>query len=475
MTFRIRNFISSTRLKATLWYSLVFLFLELLLGFLIYFYLYTKSVDKLDSALGAQAKAILKIVKEKHVDLESFTPDENYQSEEDLVWDLIYDIVVFNKRNTFIEISLDEKIIFKTDNLSGQDYLIPQLVSNKIGAFDFVDSLLNDQDIRGYFLKSDKYAVLVAYPKEQISQTLNSLIDLYILLAPIFLIISFLGGAVISSKSLSRIDAIVRKTEEITAQNLDEKIPGEEFADEYGRLVKKMNEMISRIKTSVEYMNQFTISAAHELKTPLTILRGEIEIALKSTKTPQEYITVLRSNLEETIRLIKIIDNLFFVSKSDNSLISIQKVNVDLSDFLETIIKNFKYLAEEKEIKIVSRYQDNFSVNIDTSLMKQAVSNLLDNAIKYGDEKSVIHVTVESSVKNQIKIDITNTGDEIPGEALDKIFTRFYRVDSQKSRKTGGVGLGLSVVKSVINLHDGKIAVESDNRKTKVSILIPVS
>jgi len=474
MILRLKNFIASTRFKTTLWYSLVFLFLELLLGVIIYIYLFTKSVGKLDSALAAQANAIIKIVKEKHVDLDTFTPDENYQNEEDLIWDLIYDIVVFNKRNTFIEISSGRKIIFKTDNLSGNDFLLPNLALNRKGPFDFVDDSLGSQNIRGYLLKGGNYAVLVAYPKEQIAQTLNSLTDLYVLLAPLFLIVSFLGGAVISSKSLSRIDAIVKKTEEITAQNLSEKIPGGEFTDEYGRLVKKMNEMIDRIRTAVEYMNQFTISAAHELKTPLTILRGEIEIALKSHKTQNEYVDVLKSNLEETIRLIKIIDNLFFISKSDHSLISIQKVDVNLEEFMHSIVNNFRYLADEKEIKIILTLEKNIIVRIDPGLMKQAITNLLDNAVKYGKEKSDISVIVGNFGDNKFRLDIVNTGDEIPEEALAKIFERFYRVDLQNSRKKGGVGLGLSVVKSIINLHEGSITVDSKNGRTKISILMPV-
>ncbi|MFA3783428.1 ATP-binding protein [Melioribacteraceae bacterium 4301-Me] len=449
--------------------------MELLLGVIIYIYLFTKSLDKLDSALAAQANAIIKIVKEKHVDLDTFTPDENYQNEEDLVWDLIYDIVVFNKRNTYIEISSGNKIIFKTDNLSGNDFLLPNIALNKKGAFDFVGDSLSQQTIRGYLLKSGNYAVLVAYPKDQISQTLNSLTDLYILLAPLFLIISFLGGAIISSKSLSRIDAIVKKTEEITAQNMSEKIPGEEFTDEYGRLVRKMNEMIDRIKTSVDYMNQFTIFAAHELKTPLTILRGEIEIALKSPKTVDEYIEVLKSNHEETIRLIKIIDNLFFISKSDHSLINVQKVNVNLEEFLNAILNNFIYLANEKQIKIVSNIPKNINVKLDTGLMKQAITNLLDNAIKYGNENSELLVSAENNSENKLKIDIANTGDEIPPEALNKIFERFYRVENPKSQKKGGVGLGLSVVKSIINLHNGDIMVDSKFGRTKVSILMPLS
>ena len=143
--------------------------------------------------------------------------------------------------------------------------------------------------------------------------------------------ISVIGGAFISIKSLSRIDSIINRTKYITARNLDEKISGDEFEDEYGRLAKTMNEMITRIKKSIDYMNQFSISAAHELKTPLTILRGEIELALRSKITPDQYREVLQSNLDETLRLINIVDKLFFVSKTDHSLIKINKEKTELN------------------------------------------------------------------------------------------------------------------------------------------------
>ena len=295
------------------------------------------------------------------------------------------------------------------------------------------------------------------------------------MMAPIFLIISIIGGALISTKSLSRIDAIIKKTEEITAQNLSEIIPGGEYFDEYGRLVNKMNEMILRIKTSIDFMNQFSISAAHELKTPLTILRGETEIALKSEKIPAQYIEVLKSNYEETIRLIKIVDNLFFISKSDNSLITINKRNVELGSFLNSIIQSMRLLGQEKNMDLVLQINSKINIDIDQDLIKQALSNIIDNALKFGDENTTILILAEE-INNAIKISITNAGPGIPNESLDKIFNRFYRVDVSRTRKTGGVGLGLSVVKSIINLHGGNIEAKSiPNDKTTISIIFQIN
>lgn len=471
MLTRIKLFFTSTRFKITIWYSSLFLLLEILLGVVIYVYLYRISHINLDSNLKSQAKAILHTVEERHIDLDLFQPSSVYRTEDELIWDIIYDAIVFNRRNTFIEIYSTKKIIFKTANLGENSLSFPEK-KEKEAVFNYKNKALSDDIIRVCHLRGKRYSVVVAYPIESIAQTLNSLRDLYFATAPLFLIISLIGGALISAKSLSRIDAIIKKTEEITARNLEEKIPGGEYSDEFGRLVNKMNEMIGRIKTSVDYMNQFSISAAHELKTPLTILRGEIEIALKSQKTPECYVDILKSNYEETIRLIKIVDNLFFISMSDNALIKINKHEVELSRFLNSIAQSWGILGEDKNMKLVLN-TPSLVVQFDDDLIKQALSNMIDNAFKFGDENTTVNMSVED-LDGQIKISITNSGEIIPANEVEKIFNRFYRADKSRTRKTGGVGLGLSVVKSIANLHGGTVEVQSGNNSlTTVSIVLP--
>lgn len=469
MFAKIKTFVSSTRFKTSLWYSSIFLVLEILFGVLVYISLYNSLLNRLDSALKNQAQAISRIMSEKRVDIEHFQPDSLYQSPEDLIWDVIYDEVAFNLRNNYIQIFFKDKLLFKSSNLANDTLSFP-LKNGPITLFNFKDPNLTERTIRAVQLNDRQYNIIVAYPLDNISQTLHSLISIFLFLAPLFFIVAIIGGVLISNKALSRIDAIIRKTEEITAQNLDEIIEGEEYRDEYGRLVKKMNEMIKRIKTSVDYMNHFSISAAHELKTPLTILRGETEIVLKSPKTPAEYVNVLQSNYEEIIRLTKVIDNLFFISKIDNSLISINREEILFGDFLRSLIHSLGILGTEKNIRLEFVSAINPLVNIDTVLITQAVTNLVDNAIKFGDENQVIKIELRRVAGKRISVTIGNKGEIIPREYIDKIFDRFYRVETSRKRKTGGAGLGLSVVKSIMNWHDAEIKVESgDNGETTIT------
>jgi heavy metal sensor kinase len=469
------NFFNTTRFKTTLWYALIFLALEIFFAVSAYLYTSDNSLDRLDLALKTQATSILRLVKERQIDLDTFQPDATYQSPEDIVWDLLYDVLVFDRRNYYIQISQGRRLIFKTRNLGRHTLRVPVNIKDDASqAFDLDDETVTEGEIRCYQLTDKRYKVVVAYPKEHITQTLGTLRDYFIVMAPIFFVVALMGGAIISRKSLSRIDAVIKKTEDITAQKLNEQIPGGEYKDEYGRLVNKMNEMIERIKTSVDFMNQFSVAAAHELKTPLTILRGEIEIALKSEKPVEEYIEILKSNYEETIRLIKIIDNLFFISKSDNRLISLEQIDTDAREYLTGVINSLRLIGKEKNIELALEVKSDAVLCLDHVLMKQAILNLIDNAVKYGYEGKPINVVGEKISDKEYQISIINEGDGIPEESQQKIFDRFYRLESSRNRKTGGVGLGLSVVYSIMELHKGRVQVTSvQNGKTNFSLILP--
>ena len=463
MFTKIKNYFKTTRFKTTLWYSLVFLVLEFVIGLVIYTYLNQSMNKELDLSLSKQADMIFHFVKESEVKLSDFKPDSIYSSPSELVYDLIYEAVAFNPANTFVQVGYKNKIIFRTANLSDYKIKAKSTKENEITLFTFADSLLSRDYIRAAYLKKDGYEIIVAFPSYIITQTLDSLTSLYVIIVPIFFLLSLIGGSIISFRALSRIDKITQKTEKITTENLDEMIEGENFEDEYGRLVATMNTMIKRIKTSIEYMNQFSVSVSHELKTPLTILRGEIEIALRSEKTPEEYREVLESNHEETLRLINIIDRLFYLFKLENSKVSIEKTPTYIKLFLQPIIKSFQNFAAEKKINLIfdCKTLDDETILIDAALFRQAVSNLIDNAIKFGRENSDVLIECKKVSDDKTSIVFSNQGETIPKEMLPRLFDRFYRAEYSRNRKMGGMGLGLSIVKSIIDLHKADINVES--------------
>lgn len=473
MIAKTREYFSSTRFKNTLWYSSLFMILELAIGFLIYYYMMGSLTRQLDTSLTRQAESIYHFVTERNADLADFRPDSLYRSPGDLVYDLIFDAITLNSRNTFIQVGLNNKIVFQSENLliDSIHFMQTPARSSKVQMYDFNDSDLSSFKIRGAFLQKKGYKIIVAFPLSFIDEILGSLLDLFVLVAPLFFLIAIGFGYIISKKSLSRIDSIIMKTDEITAQNLDEVISGGEFHDEYGRLVRTMNQMIQRIRTSIEYMNQFSMSASHELKTPLTILRGEIEIALRSPKTTEEYREILESNFEETLRLIKIVDRLFLISKIDHAQIELSKKPVDISSYLEGIVKNLGMIGRDRNISLAFFSAAHSRVEIDPDWLQQAFYNLIDNGIKYAiPGSSLIIKCIEENSK--VIVSFINKGENIPPEEIPKLFDRFYRVESSRNRNTGGIGLGLSVVKAIINWHSGSVSVRSENGETEFSVIL---
>ncbi|HSD64391.1 MAG TPA: ATP-binding protein [Ignavibacteriaceae bacterium] len=470
----IKDHIKSTRFKTTLWYSGLFLLLEVIIGITVFLYLKHSLEQDLNHSLSKQAEMIYNFVEESKVDLSSFTPDSIYSSSDELVYDLIFEAVALNPRNNFVQVELQNKMLFKTQNLVDQNIPFPDIPPDKIVIKNIQNDRLSDSPIRVAYLKKKNYEITVAYPSHLIDDTLAKLTDIYILIAPLFFVLSIIGGSVLSAGALSRIDEITRKTDEITTRNLNEKIPGEEFNDEYGRLVFTMNKMIQRIKTSLDYKNQFSMAASHELKTPLTILRGEVEVALRHPKSSEQYHDILKSNYEEILRLINIVDRLFFVSQFDNDQLRINKREVNLSSYLGRTLGSLEYLAGEKNNPLEYEAEKNIDVELDPDLMRQVLTNLVENAIKYGYENEPIKVTGCRS-DNKIKIAVTNKGDGIPEEDIPRIFERFYRVESSRNRNTGGTGLGLSIVKSIIKLHNGEIFVKSvPGKETEFYFLLPI-
>ena len=457
---KIKDLIKSTRFKTTLWYSGLFLFLEIIIGLTVFLYLKHNLENDLDRSLSKQAEMIYNFVEESKIDLSSFRPDSVYSSADELVYDLIFEAVALNPRNSYVQVELNGNMLFKTQNLIDQKISFPKVPQDRIVIRNILNNRLSEYPIRTAYLKKNNYEITVAYPSHLIEETLTNLTDIYIIIAPLFFVLSIVGGSVLSASSLRRIDRITKRTDEITTQNLDDKIPGEEFNDEYGRLVHTLNRMIKRIKKSIDYMNQFSIAASHELKTPLTILRGEVEVALRHPKTPEQYREILQSNYEEVLRLINIVDRLFLVSRFDNKLIKANLKRVDLKELLERIVDNLGYLSSDKNNRLIMEADTDIQVEADPDLIRQVMTNLIENAIKYGYEDEPIYINARKS-GNNVKVSVINKGEGICEEDRVKIFDRFYRIESSRSRKTGGTGLGLSIVKSIIALHEGDIDVIS--------------
>ena len=329
--------------------------------------------------------------------------------------------------------------------------------------------------------------IQVASSLEDVEDALNTLFIILMITVPSALVAASLGGQFLANKALKPVDRITQAARMITYQNLNQRIEPPRVKDEIWRLIETFNEMISRLDKSFHQMKQFSMDASHELKTPLTILRGEVEVALRKQRTPQEYEEILQSNLEEINRMSHIVNDLLLLSKADSGDVRLNKEEVNLTEILDDIVDQIQILAQSKNLRIeTENHQEETHVLGDPLRIRELFLNLIENAIKYTEEGGSIRIRMErdaprlsatiltpgrsdvaSSAQgggqaDMAKIIVSDTGIGIAKEDQDKIFDRFYRVDKARSREQGGSGLGLSICKWIVWAHQGEIAVESE-------------
>jgi heavy metal sensor kinase len=250
-----------------------------------------------------------------------------------------------------------------------------------------------------------------------------------------------------------------------------------ESPDEIGELAATFNAMLSRIERAFDEVRQFSSDAAHELKTPLTALRGEMEVALRKQREPAEYRAVLESGLEEAAKLERIVDDLLLLARTDTASGAPGIEPVALDEVVLEAHEETRKLAERMGISLVLNKLDEVRVRGNALLLRRLLVNLIDNGIKYNRPGGNVSVTLGLEPGgNEARLVVEDTGIGIPAEALPHLFDRFYRVDKARSRDVGGTGLGLAIVKRVAEAHGGTVTAESKpGEGSRFTVALPVA
>ncbi len=302
--------------------------------------------------------------------------------------------------------------------------------------------------------------VQVGTSLEFVRESMRNLVMVFLLLGPSLLMAAALVGFFLAGKAFKPIREIARTTRHITVNNLDERITVPVVHDDIGQLASTINGMLDRLSLSFQKTAQFTADASHELRTPLTIMQGELEIALRGERSAEEYIDTLGSSLEEVERMSRIVNDLLLLSKSDMGQEVMQHDAVDLKSLIEGLLPPFKLMAEEQQIELSRSLAEVDMVSGDQLKLRQLLVNLLTNAIRYTSAGGKVNLSLKN-VESGVEIAVADTGIGIPAEDMPHIFDRFYRADKARSRQYGGSGLGLSIVKTIVNSHAGAIKVDS--------------
>jgi len=308
--------------------------------------------------------------------------------------------------------------------------------------------------------------------EDRFQQQLREILVVLVLGLPLIVVLAGLGGYVLARRALSPIDHLAGEARRITAERLDERLSVPNEHDEIGRLAAVINDTFARLESSFDQLRRFTADASHELRTPLSVIRGIGEHALRETRTPPEYKDAMGSMLEEVDRLTRLVDTLLKLSRGDAGTIRLAHDVLDLGDLTREVVSSLGILAEERQQRLQVVAAENVRVSADRLVLRDAITNVVDNAIKYGPSRSTIGVRVEGD-DHQATLTVTDAGPGIPAEHRERIFDRFYRVDEGRSRDMGGTGLGLAIAKWAVEANGGQISLETVTTGSVFRITLP--
>jgi two-component system OmpR family sensor kinase len=304
------------------------------------------------------------------------------------------------------------------------------------------------------------YFAAIAVSLESVRSIQRRLLITLVVSIPIAILLSLLGGAVLARQAIEPLDRMTNTAQQISAEHLNERIQLQHPDIELKRLAISFNEMLDRLDQSFKQIRQFTADASHELRTPVTILMGETDLALNGLLDYEECRAALSSRREELQRMSRIIDDLLTLSQFDHSQQTLHRKPVDFSDLVIEVCEQQRNQAKSKGVEFELTKTVPAMMDGDSSRLRQMVRNLLDNAIKYTPGGGKVSIELEQSNGN-FEFRVSDNGIGIPPDDLPRIFDRFYRADKARTRAEGGTGLGLSIVKEIAEAHGGRVEVRS--------------
>jgi two-component system heavy metal sensor histidine kinase CusS len=323
-------------------------------------------------------------------------------------------------------------------------------------------------------LGDQENTVLLMTSLAEVERELGQLLAVLLLTVPVALAVSAGLGYLLARKALAPVEQLRRRTQEVTADRLDRRLPVANPADELGTLAGTINDMIGRLERSFAEVRRFTADASHELRTPLTAIRTETEVALGKPSVPAEQRQLLGSILEECDRLTRLTDQLLTLAREEAGAAAAAK-EVELAALVGGVVETLRPLAEAKGLRLHAADRGPVSVLGDGARLRQVFCNALDNAIKYTPQGGAIDVHTEARAPDAV-VTIVDTGEGIAPEHLPRVFDRFYRVDKARARELGGTGLGLSIARSIVAAHGGHIELTSTpGQGTTCTVALPLA
>ncbi len=299
----------------------------------------------------------------------------------------------------------------------------------------------------------------VARSEERLRRQLREILVVLVLGLPLVVVLAGGGGYILARGALAPIDQMSADARRISAERLHERLSVSNQHDEIGRLAAVINGTLARLESSFEQLRRFTADASHELRTPLAVIRSIGEVALGEPRTPAEYKDALGSMLEEVDRLTHLVDTLLRLSYGDAGTVRLAREHVDAGQLTREAVSSLAVLAEERNQRLSVDGPSGLMTIADRLVLREAITNLVDNAIKYSPDGSRIEARAALDAQHVV-ITVTDEGPGIAAEHRERIFDRFFRVDEGRSRESGGTGLGLAIARWAVEANGGRLSVE---------------
>ena len=333
------------------------------------------------------------------------------------------------------------------------------LLTIELIIFGLVSGWMVYKEQRQTFLEVNTQPTSPSVINEEATELVVLLARAYLAALPIAVLVAAFGVWWITRKALQPLEEVAAAAEQIDAKALHQRLPQPLVQDEIGRLVQVLNHAFDRLERSFEQATRFSSDASHELKTPLTIMRGEIESALKAELDNPRIENLLDALLAETQRLCDIVEKLLLLSRADAGALTLTKETLDFSAICHELVEDAQILVGPKRITTEFEIASDVKVLADESHLRRVLLNLLDNAIKYNVKGGALSISLTQS-GTLAALRIANTGPGIPKDHENRVFERFYRADPSRSSEISGSGLGLSISHEIVAAHGGKLWLE---------------
>ena len=283
-------------------------------------------------------------------------------------------------------------------------------------------------------------------------------------------VLSGLLGWVAARRGLAPLRAMREQTQAVTAQQLSHRLSVNSVPVELAELAQSLNEMLARLEEAFLRLTDFSSDIAHELRTPVSNMMTQTQVALSRARNADEYRSILESNAEEFEHMGRMISDMLLLAKADNGLVVPHREPLQLAAEVQALFEYYEAVAEDKGIQLI--LQGDASVVADRLMLRRALGNLLSNAVRHATPHTTVQVRVGADA-DKVVIEMQNTGDTIAQEHLERLFDRFFRVDPSRQRSSEGTGLGLAITKSIVAAHGGDIHATSGDAVTTFTIQLP--